>query len=76
MKTVNQLHPTIGQVVVVRMESFGIDMLVKDVKQSYGQIRLLVAPLNGTGEAWVDISRCSRGYTRTAEGMKLEASHG
>ena len=59
-RTARQMIPAIGQVVVVRMESFGVDMLVKDVKQAWGQTRLLVAPINGTGEAWVDCSRCSR----------------
>ena len=61
-RTARQMIPAIGQVVVVRMESFGVDMLVKDVKQAWGQTRLLVSPINGTGEAWVDCSRCSRGY--------------
>lgn len=58
-RTARQMAETIGQVVMVRMENFTINMVVKDVKQAWGQTRLLVAPINGagTGEAWVDCSR-------------------
>ena len=42
------------------MESFGVSMKVLDVKQAYGNVRLLVEPINGTGKAWVDVNRCSR----------------
>lgn len=59
-RTARQMVVAIGQTVVVRVESFGVEMVVKDVKQAWGQTRLLVAPIRGTGEAWVDCSRCSR----------------
>jgi hypothetical protein len=59
-RTARQMIPAIGQTVVVRVEAFHINMVVKDVKQAWGQTRLLVAPINGTGEAWIDCSRCSR----------------
>ena len=66
-RTANQMIVAVGQVVVVRMESFGVDCIVKDVKQAWGQTRLLVSPIKGTGEAWVDCSRCGRAYSAGSE---------
>ena len=65
-RTARQMVVAIGQTVVVRMESFGVEMVVKDVKQAWGQTRLLVAPIRGTGEAWVDCSRCLSGLSGRA----------
>lgn len=67
-RTARQMLPVIGQVVMVRVEAFHINMVVKDVKQSWGQTRLLVAPINGagTGEAWIDCSRCLSGLSGRA----------
>ena len=55
--TANFMIPAVGQVVQVRVESFTIPMTVKDVKSSYGNIRLEVEPLSGTGRAWIELSR-------------------
>lgn len=69
-RTTRQMMVAIGQVVRVRMENFTINMVVKDVKQAWGQTRLLVTPINGagTGEAWIDCSRCSRIQDQCAQG--------
>jgi len=32
------------------------DVKVTDVKTSYGRVRVLVEPISGSGEAWVDLS--------------------
>jgi len=58
--TTKMMTPAIGQVVNVRAESWTIPMTVVDAKSAWGQVRLLVRPLRGTGEAWVELSRCSR----------------
>lgn len=31
-----------------------VDVIVKDIKQSYGRTRFLVAPVSGNGEIWVE----------------------
>ena len=59
-RTCSQMSIAIGQVVEVRMETFTVDSIVVDVKQAYGNVRLLVHPVQGQGEAWVDVNRCSR----------------
>ena len=55
--TAAKMHPAIGQTVNVRCEAWTIPMQVKDVKSSYGNIRCEVEPLNGTGRAWIELSR-------------------
>jgi hypothetical protein len=55
--TANKLNMAIGQVVRIRIESWIVPMAILDAKSSYGQARVLVAPLNGSGSAWVDLSR-------------------
>ena len=67
-RTVKQMAPAIGQVITVRVEAFHINMVIKDIKQVWGQTRLLVAPINGagTGEAWIDCSRCLSGLSGRA----------
>ena len=55
--TAAKMAVAIGQIVNVRVEAFTIPMTVKDVKSSYGNIRLEVEPLSGTGRAWIELSR-------------------
>ena len=55
--TAANMAVAIGQIVNVRVEAFTIPMTVKDVKSSYGNIRVEVEPLNGQGKAWIDLSR-------------------
>jgi hypothetical protein len=58
--TAKMMGAAIGQEVNVRSEGWIIPMLVVDVKSAWGAVRLLVCPLRGSGEAWVDLSRCVR----------------
>ena len=55
--TAAKMAVAIGQTVNVRVESFTIQMKVLDVKSAWGNIRLEVEPLNGTGSAWIELSR-------------------
>lgn len=57
--TAKQMIPAIGQSVVARFEDLLIECQVQDVKQSYGRIRLLIAPVSGTGTQWVEMQRVS-----------------
>ena len=48
----------VGTVVALRTETtLAIHASVLDVKQSYGILRYLIAPVAGTGQAWVFASR-------------------
>ena len=47
----------IGKSGVLRCEYLSIDITVADAKRSYGRTLLLVRPVAGTGEQWVDESR-------------------
>ena len=55
--TANEMIPAIGQGVTVRFEDLHIHCTVRDVKSSYGRIRLLVSPVSGNGSQWVEPSR-------------------
>ena len=55
--TAAQMHPAIGQIVNVRTDNWIIPMKVIDAKSAWGNIRVEVEPLNGTGRAWIELSR-------------------
>ena len=58
--TVNSMSRAIGQVVNIKLESFRVPMKVLDVKSAWGEIRLMVTPVNGLGVAWVTLARVSK----------------
>lgn len=55
--TARQLAPAIGATVTVRCEQLQVRCLVLDAKNAYGNVRLLVKPVTGDGQQWVDITR-------------------
>jgi hypothetical protein len=55
--TAKSMAPAIGNEVRVRFEGVYVDALVVDVKISYGQLRMQITPLLGSGEQWVDSNR-------------------
>ena len=61
MKTAEQnassLALYIGKSGVLRCEYLSIDITVADAKRSYGRTLLLVRPVAGTGEQWVEENR-------------------
>lgn len=52
-------NPTVGSTVSVKFEDIRIQCTVLAVKPSYGRLRLLVSPVSGMGEQWVEITRLS-----------------
>jgi hypothetical protein len=58
--TAKEMIPAVGQVVQIRAEGWVIPMTVKDVMGAWGKIRLLVTPLRGDGEQWVELGRVTR----------------
>jgi len=61
MKTAEQnassLALYIGRSGLLRCEYVCIEIIVADAKRSYGRTLLLVRPIAGTGEQWVEESR-------------------
>ncbi len=50
----------IGKTGVLRCEYLSVDVAIVDAKRSYGRTLLLVRPVSGAGEQWVEESRVSR----------------
>lgn len=55
--TCNDMIPAIGARVSAKFEDLRITCTVLNVKSSYGRVRLLVSPMSGTGEQWIEMSR-------------------
>jgi hypothetical protein len=55
--TVRELSPAMGETVHVRLESFTVPCIVLDVKNAWGNVRLLVKPVLGLGEQWIELGR-------------------
>jgi len=49
----------IGKTGVLRCEYLSVDVTIVDAKRSYGRTLLLVRPLAGAGEQWVEEGRVS-----------------
>lgn len=66
--TCRTMQPALGAWVQVRCEDLWIECEVKDIKNAYGRVRVLVQPLAGEGTQWVELSR-----TRYSEATALQA---
>jgi len=49
----------LGKTGALRCEYLSIDVTIADAKRSYGRTLLLVRPVAGAGEQWVEESRVS-----------------
>ena len=47
----------IGKTGVLRCEYLSVDVTIVDTKRIYGRTLLLVRPVSGSGEQWVEESR-------------------
>lgn len=70
--TAKYMTPAIGQHVDVHcgVGNIAFTAVVQDVKSSWGNIRLLVQPAQGSGSAWIELSRlrpCQPSATAIAE---------
>jgi hypothetical protein len=70
MKTADQnassLALYIGKTGALRCEYLSVDVTVADAKRSYGRTLLLVRPVSGAGEQWVEEGRIR--WTAEADG--------
>lgn len=55
-RTAKQMIIAVGQPVQLRCDALWIDCIVADVKNSWGNNRLLIRPVAGSGERWVEMS--------------------
>lgn len=58
--TVKELGRAVGERVVVQFQSVSVICTVVDAKNSWGRVRLLVRPVAGYGEQWVELERLTR----------------
>ena len=54
-KTVNQLSPAIGHICNYPSNGLMVEVRVIDAKNSYGVPRLLIEPVSGSGQTWVNV---------------------
>lgn len=47
----------IGKTVLIRLCMFEVPMDVLEQKSAYGHVRILVTPVNGKGEQWVNVDK-------------------
>lgn len=57
MLTVQTMQSMIGKIVELRFEYLSVSAEVIDAKSSYGKVRLLVKPVSGSGQQWIEESR-------------------
>ena len=55
--TVHEMQELINRRVYLPADHLLVECVVKNVKQAYGRLRVLVIPMAGKGETWVDASR-------------------
>lgn len=55
--SIREMADLLGKTVQVKIDGFSVPMTINDVKIAYGNKRLLVSPLGGSGEQWIDASR-------------------
>lgn len=55
--TATQMIPAVGAMVDVRCEQMMIRCNILDVKHVWGKARLLVSPVAGNGQQWVELDR-------------------
>ncbi len=60
-ETITQLQRFIGKTGYLRREALEPFVKIHDVKLSYGQVRLLVKPVCGRGEMWIEQNRIEIG---------------
>jgi len=52
-----ELVRLLGTTVLVRFDALSFECAVIDAKSAYGRIRLLVQPVSGCGQTWIEQNR-------------------
>ena len=58
-ETIGLVVHAVGKTGVLRCEYLSVDVMIVDAKRSYGRTLLLVRPVAGSGEQWVEEGRVS-----------------
>ena len=72
--TCKEMLPAVGEMVRVKFESLWIECKVHDVKTAWGKARLLVRPVAGQGEQWVELGRLETRRTAQVPDWAAEAA--
>jgi hypothetical protein len=56
MITVKQLMKYIDREAVYIINTMALTVLIIDARECYGQAQVLIAPVNGSGSNWVNLS--------------------
>ena len=59
--SVREMAKWIDKKGMLGIDGMEFPVIVRDVKQSYGNLRVLVTPVGGDGSTWVDASRLGIG---------------
>lgn len=68
--THRSMDPTIGETVGVSFDQLVINCIVVDAKAAWGRVRLLVKPVCGRGEIWVEMGRVSNCVDNAAKSLR------
>ena len=52
-----EMQKRVGCKAILRANEFGVEVIIVDIKNSYGAIRYHVRPIAGEGSAWVSANR-------------------
>ena len=74
-QTVRELMPALGEQVAVRFEDMIFDCTVLDAKNSWGKVRILVQPIKGTGQQWIELGRLTRYANNVATPESIEGGY-
>ena len=55
--TIPEAQQAIGKYFKLPIEEIIVDVMVKDVKAAFGRVDVLVAPVSGSGQKWVNSAR-------------------
>lgn len=55
--TILEMAALIGSKGLLSMEGMKVRIIINNVKKSYGNINVLVTPVDGYGEKWVSLDR-------------------
>jgi hypothetical protein len=50
----NLIEKYVGKGATIRVKNFKFEVLINDVRTSYGKEQFLVSPMSGSGESWVE----------------------
>ena len=50
----DDIQKYVGKTGLIQVRSLKVEVLIKDVKNTYGRNRYLISPIRGSGEMWIE----------------------